>query len=83
MDASVHKEKEVDIESKQKRKSTARKPSMCYMQLRLPTNIKKSTHKLAKKAGLSSNTYIRVLLESAAEGKVVVRSEAVEVEKTA
>lgn len=69
----------MDIESKPKRKSNARKPRMCYMQLRLPLNLKKAAHKLAREAGLSSNTYMRVLLESAAVGKVVVRSEAIEV----
>ncbi len=70
----------MNIESKPKRKSNARKPRMCYMQLRLPSILKKSTQKSAKNAGMSTNTFIRVLLESVADGDVCVRSRAVQLE---
>ena len=64
-------------------KSNARKEAISILQVKVPTKLKKVIEKLSEQAGFSQNTYVRILLEAAASGKVAVRSEVYKAEKTA
>jgi hypothetical protein len=69
----------MDIELEPSKKSTKRKDRTVFLQLRLPLKLKKAVQKLAKESGMSTNTYMRALVESAASGAVVVQIKAVQI----
>lgn len=71
----------MDIEAVPKKKSIGRprgkrlkKSKVVFMQVRLLPKTKTNILRLSREAGMSINTYMKVLIESAIEGKIVVRS---------